>query len=155
MQIQRWQSLFLLIAAIVMGVFSFMSLGQVQAHDFTFNFTALGLCPEGVSTGGETPGCISTWYLFAVAILSALLPLIAIFCYKQYRLQKNLCLLTMLMLACVIIVSAGIAYSSFDGANVEWSSLVCAPFIALIAVIMAFQRIRADHRLLASVDRLR
>lgn len=153
MVIQRWQSVLLLCAAIVMGCFSFMSLGQIQTPEVTFNFTALGLFPEGVSTSGETLPCTSTWYFFAVSILSALLPLIAIFTFKQYKLQKNLCLLTMLFLACVIAIGAILGYGGTY--NVSWTSLVCAPFIALIATIMAYQRIKADHRLLKSADRLR
>ena len=40
MVIQRWQSVLLLIAAVVMGCFTFMSLGQVQLPDYTCNLTA-------------------------------------------------------------------------------------------------------------------
>lgn len=153
MVIQRWQSVLLLCAAVVMGCFSFMSLGQFTTADYTFNFTALGICPEGIPTGGEVPECISTWYFFAVSLLSTILPLIAIFTFKQFKLQKNLCLLTMLMLVCVICIGAVLGYTG--DMTVSWSSLVCAPFIALIATIMAYQRINSDHKKILSADRLR
>ncbi|MDE7081566.1 MAG: DUF4293 domain-containing protein [Muribaculaceae bacterium] len=155
MVIQRWQSVLLLVAVVMMGLFSFMSLGQVQTADFSYNFTALGLCPEGIPTSGETPECVSTWYLFAVSLLSGLLSLVAIFTFKQYKLQKRMCFLTMLLLCCVICISAIIGYNTIDGASVSWSSIVCAPFISLIAVIMAEQRIVADHRKIQAVDRFR
>ncbi|MDE5663916.1 MAG: DUF4293 domain-containing protein [Muribaculaceae bacterium] len=155
MVIQRWQSVLLLVAVVMMGLFSFLSLGQVQTADYSYNFTALGLCPEGELTSAENPGCISTWYLFAVSLLSALLSLIAIFTFRQFRLQKRLCMITMLLLVCVICVCALVAYNSFDGSDVSWSSMICAPFVALIAVIMAYQRIKADHRLLRAADTLR
>lgn len=155
MVIQRWQSVLLLVAAVVMGCFSFLSLGQVQTPDFSYNFTALGLWPEGQLTSTDNPGGVSTWYLFAVSLLSALLPLIAIFTFRQFRLQRRLCVLSMLLLVCVICVCALVAYNTFNGGDVSWSSMICAPFVALIAVIMAYQRIRADHRLLRSADSLR
>ena len=150
MVIQRWQSVLLLCAVVVMGCFSFMSLGQLQSPECTYNLTALGMCPEGQPSGYE---CISTWYFFAVSLVSAILPLIAIFTFKQFKLQKNLCLLALLMLVCVICIGVAIAYGG--DYNVQWSSLVCAPFIALIATIMAYQRIVADHRKILSADRLR
>lgn len=153
MVIQRWQSVLLLCAVVVMGCFSFMSLGQITTPDFTYNFTALGISAEGNLTGGPMPESTNTWYFFAVSILSAILPLIAIFTFKQFKLQKNLCLLTMLMLVCVICIGAVIGYAG--DYNVSWTSLVCAPFIALIATIMAYQRICSDHRKIMSADRLR
>ncbi|MDE7509050.1 MAG: DUF4293 domain-containing protein [Muribaculaceae bacterium] len=153
MVIQRWQSVLLLCAVVCMACFSFMSLGQVQEAGFYYNFFALGFRLAEEPTAGQAPEFASTWYFFAVSLLSAILPLIAIFTFKNCKLQKNLCLLTMLMLACVICIGAVIAYGG--PYNVEWGSLVCAPFIALIATIMAYQRIKADERLLRSADRLR
>lgn len=153
MVIQRWQSVLLLCAVVVMGCFSFLSLGSVNTQDFTYNFTALGFFPEGTPTGGVIPESVSTWYFFAVSLLSAILPLIAIFSFKNFRLQKNLCLITILLLVCVVCIGAMLAYGG--DYSVSWSSLVCAPFIAVIATMMALQRIKADQRLLKSADRLR
>lgn len=155
MVIQRWQSVLLLIAVVLMALFSFMSLGQVQTELYTFNFTALGFCPEGEYPAGEAPECISTWYLFAVSLLTAILPLIAIFSFKHYRLQRRLCLIEALLIACVIIICALLGYQMIDGSEVSWSSMICAPFISLIADIMAYNRICADHRKIADSNRLR
>lgn len=155
MVIQRWQSVLLLIATVLMALFSFSSLGQLQTEAVTFNFTSMGLSPEGIPTGPQTPEGVSTWYFFAVSLLTAVLPLIAIFCFKNFRLQRNLCLIETMLLACVIIIGALLGYQIIDGAQVAWSSMVCAPFISLIAVIMAYQRIMADHRKIADSMRLR
>lgn len=154
MVIQRWQSVLLLIAVILMGCFSFLSLGQVQTSDFTFNFTASGFFQEGISTGA-TAEPVSTWYFFAVSLISMVLPFIAIFTFKNYKLQKNLCLLTLLMLVCVIIIGAELGYQTIDGGEVEWSSIVCAPYISIIAVCMAYGRINRDHKIIADSERLR
>lgn len=155
MVIQRWQSVLLLIAVVLMGCFTFISLGTIQSPDFTFDFTSCGFYPVGEYTDVQSPESISTWYFFAVSLVSAILPLITIFSYKKFRLQERLCLWECLMLACVILIGAILGYTSIDGADVSWSSLVCAPFISLIAVIMAYQRICADHRKIASANRLR
>lgn len=156
MVIQRWQSVFLLIAVVLMGLFSFMQLGQIQATDLTINFTALGFSQEGIPTQGATifhP--ISTWYLFAVSLLSAILSLIAIFSFKNFTLQKRLCLISEVCFICIIIAGAILGYQSFDGATISWNSIVCAPFISMISVAMAYQRICADERLIRDSERLR
>ena len=155
MVIQRWQSVLLLIAVVLMALFSWLSLGQVATPDVTYDFSALGYFPEGEYPPGMAPAAISTWWFFAVSVLSALLPLIAIFTFRHYRLQERLCLIESLILACVIVIGAVLGYVSIDGSQVSWSSTVCAPFISLIATIMAYQRICADHRKLRDADRLR
>lgn len=138
-----------------MALFSFNSLGQVQAEAVTFNFTSMGFSPEGIPTGTQIPEGISTWYFFAVSLLTSVLPLIAIFSFKNFRLQRNLCLIETMLLSCVIIIGAVLGYQTIDGAQVAWSAMVCAPFISMIAVIMAYQRIVADHRKIADSMRLR
>ncbi len=154
MVIQRWQSVLLLIAVVLMGCFTFMSLGQVQTTDFSFNFKTLGLYPEGESTGAVAQS-ISTWYFFAISLLSTILPLIAIFAFKNFKLQKNLCLWSMLLITCLIIVGALLAYQTFDGASISWSSLVCAPFISLISISMAYNRIVRDWNIIRDSERIR
>ncbi len=155
MVIQRWQSVLLLVAVVLMGCFSFVSLGQIQTPDVTFNFTALGIFPEGQPTGAEHPGSISTWYLFAISILSAILPLIAIFSFKNLKLQKRLCLISELTIIFTIIDAAFLAYQNFDGGSISWSSMICAPFISMISVAMAYQRIESDRKKIQESERLR
>ena len=156
MVIQRWQSLLLLIAAAVMGVFSFLSLGEVQLPEYTLNLTALGFSIEGESATNATSGYyISTVPFFVISLLSAIIPLINIFFFKNLPLQKKMCLIECLFLVVVIVIAGYEGYSMISGGEVSWSTMIVAPFLALIATAMAFSRISADHRLLKSVDRLR
>lgn len=154
MVIQRWQSVLLLVAAGVMAAFTFMSLGQVQTPEITYNITTMGFAPEGVSTDGAQ-ACVSTWYFFILSLLTVLVPLIAIFTFKRTSLQKTLCLVNVLFLIAVYAVGALTGYNTFDGGTVGWSSLIIAPLLAICATIMAYNRIRSDERLLRSADRLR
>lgn len=156
MVIQRWQSVLLLIAVVCMGFFTFMSLGQVQLPDYTLNFTTFGFKYEGEAVNGAPTGFLMhTWGLFAISLLSAIIPFINIFTFKNLRLQKRLCMIELLILIAVIAIAAIYAYTGIDNGTISWSTLVCAPFLALMADILAFNRINADDRLLKSADRLR
>ena len=157
MVIQRWQSVMLLIAGVMMGIFSFCSLGQIQTADYTFNVTALGIAREGIATAeGEATG-ISTIVLFVVSLLSAILPLIDIFCFRNMPLQKKVALVSGLFSAVAGVIAALTAsgFASDFSATVGWSTFVCAPAIALIADIMAFRLISSDQKKLRAADRLR
>ncbi|MDE5813309.1 MAG: DUF4293 domain-containing protein, partial [Muribaculaceae bacterium] len=128
MVIQRWQSVMLLIAGVMMGIFSFCSLGQIQASDYTFNVTALGIVREGIATAsGEATG-ITTASLFILSLLSAILPIIDIFCFKNLPLQKKVTLVSALFSAVAGIIAAFTAsqFASDFSANVGWSIFICA-----------------------------
>lgn len=156
MVIQRWQSVLLLLVAALMATFSFISLGQIQLPEYSLNFTTLGFCIEGISTNGAPSGFVAhTWIFFILSILSAIIPLIAIFLFKNLKLQKKLCLFEVLFIMAVAIVGATYGYNTIDGGEISWSSMIIAPLLALIADVMAYNRINSDQKLLRSVDRIR
>lgn len=156
MVIQRWQSLLLFIAAVAMFAFSFLSLGQVQLPDYSLNFTTLGFTIEGNSTGDSLTGYyMHTWCFFIVSLMCGILPLINIFLYRNLKLQKTICLIGILFILAAVSIGCGYGYFAFDGYAVSWSSLIIAPALALIAIIMAYYRINADQKLLKSADRIR
>lgn len=156
MVIQRWQSVLLLIACVVMAVFSFMSLGQVQLPEYTLNFTTLGFYIEGEPAPGAPSGyTVHTWLFFIVSVMSAIIPLINIFMFKNLRLQKNLCLFEILFLIAVTCVGCYYGFYTYTDAETGWSSLIVAPLLAFVATVMAYGRISSDQRKLAAVDRIR
>lgn len=156
MVIQRWQSVLLLVAAVAMATFSFLSLGQIQLSDYTLNFTTLGFYIEGEATNGVASGYyMHTWSFFIVSLMCVIIPLIDIFLFKNLRLQKTLCLIGILFILAAVSIGCGYGYCTFDGISVSWSSLIIAPLIAVIALVMAYSRINADQKMLRSVDRIR
>ncbi|MBO5445049.1 MAG: DUF4293 domain-containing protein [Muribaculaceae bacterium] len=157
MVIQRWQSVMLLIAAVMMGIFSFVSLGQIQLHDFSFNITSLGILREGIATSPGEPAGVHTYEAFAVSLLAAVMSLIAIFCYKSKKLHKNTVMISMLftVVSVMLLVFDVYDFSSECGGDVQWSVLICSPLIALIAEIIALRMIRSDWKKLEAADRLR
>lgn len=157
MVIQRWQSVMLLIAGVMMGIFSFCSLGQIQAADYTFNVTALGITREGIATVSDEATGISTVVLFILSLLAGILPIIDIFCFKNMNLQKKVSLVSALFAAVAGVIAAFTAsgFASDFGAGVDWSVFICAPAIALIGDILAYRLIVGDQKKLRAADRLR
>lgn len=156
MVIQRWQSVLLLITVALMACFSFLSLGQVQTLDFTYNFNCVGFSIEGQPTDGSPHGFqVYTWFLFIVAVMSAILPFIDIFLYRNLPLQKRICLIEILFIVSAICIAGWEGYRGMPGYEVQWSSLALAPFLALILTVMSWSLINRDHRLIKSVDRIR
>lgn len=156
MVIQRWQSVLLLIAAVMMGIFTFFSLGQIQTPEYTLNFTTLGFCIEGEATNGAESGFIAhTWILFIIALMSCIIPLINIFLFKNLPLQKKLCIIEILFIVVVAATGCYYGYCTISNGNISWSSLIIAPLIAFVATVMAYGRISSDQRKLLYADRIR
>lgn len=152
MVIQRWQSLLLLIATVMILLFSFCSLGQIQGSTQTVSIYTYGIYanPQGTQLLG-------TVYVTVVAILAALLSLMAIFMYKDTRRQKKVCMLS-LVLVVAACCSEWLAVNGFELAGAEkvgYSSIAFAPFVGMLAIIGAWRCIRSDERKLAAADRLR
>ena len=153
MVIQRWQTLLLLVAAVMMGLFSFCSLGQIQGAELTVNYTALGM-----TVVGDGATYMSTPYLFVISILSMLLALIAIFRFKAPKVQRKICRIDLLLVAATIVTAwLTERYAEVSGATegIGWSSIVIAPFVALVSLICAIRCISSDIRKLSGYERLR
>ena len=157
MVIQRWQSVMLLIAGGMMGIFSFCSLGQIQAEAYTFNVTALGIFREGIATASDEATGISTIILFILSLLACILPLIDIFCFKNMNLQKKVAMISALFSIASGVIAAFTAsgFASDYQSNVSWSVFICAPLVALIGDIIAYRLISSDQNKLRAADRLR
>lgn len=155
MVIQRWQSLLLLVAAAVMGCFTFCSLGQVQTTDYTYNFQSLGFFQEGITTDGGVVENYSTWYFFALSLASTLLLLIDIFLFKNLSLQKKLCIVAILFVIASAVTGGCLGYTAISGGSIGWSSVALCPLIAVIAAIMAYGGMTKDQNRLRAVDRVR
>ena len=157
MVIQRWPSVMLLIAGVMMGIFSFCSLGQIQAEAYTFDVTALGIAREGIATAPDEAAGVNTVILFILSLLAAILPLIDIFCFRNMNLQKKTALVSALFAAVagVIAVFTASGFASDYEASVGWSTFICAPAIAVIGDILAYRLISGDQKKLRAADRLR
>lgn len=157
MVIQRIQSLLLLLSAVVMGVFCFAELAQLSTPDFTFGFDCMGFTYEGEATDGAPSGIyINTWYFFVLSLLCVLMPLVAIFLFRNLRLQKQLAVFSMLFDMAAFCVALLLGYTAIADGSVSWNyTLMCAPWLSVLSLWLAWRYINRDQRLLVSVDRIR
>lgn len=157
MVIQRWQSILLLVVAVVMGCFTFCNLAEVNYSDQTLSFSTLGFKIDEGPSVDDPNYLLRTWPLFTLALLSMILPAINIFLFKNMKLQKTLCLIELLFLLVVVVMCGIYGYYYIAAANdVSYTSvIIVAPLLAFVADIMTYNRISHDQRLLKAADRLR
>lgn len=133
MVIQRWQSVFLLLAAIMMGcscILPLASIGELQL----------------------TPGSQPV-YLILNALI-AVLSFIAIFLFKNISRQKTVVKINFILII-ASIVSAGIMIYITPEASIDWTGAPLLVICSLVMTLAAYRRISADENLLKSYDRIR
>lgn len=167
--IQRIQTVYLLITAILMGIALYFPLCEViDYNDITVMYHSFGI---GEITGNEKPVWVDNvfniaWGALTFTLLSILTPLVAIFLYKNRKIQARVTLLGALCI--VIYYVAVIAYllaftnklelsdSQDIGISISITSIVIfLPLIALIFDLLAYKRIKKDDKLVKSLDRIR
>lgn len=144
MVIQRWQTVWLLMAAILAVVFCFLPMALVSDAMAS---------PESVTFIRPTDLPV----LFLVDGVVALLLFIAIFLYKNTARQRTVTLVSMLLIV-VVMVTEGcylISWNAGEGGRVEWFGSIFLLFGSLVAAALAYRGIRHDERLLRAADRLR
>lgn len=159
MVIQRIQTIYLLLAAIAIALYSLMPIAEISIG---LQSVTLRLSGAQYAAGIANPvveveslqGYAGLWGLFAVAALTALLALIAIFKYKNLKLQRRLCgVCGVLTAALAVSVVAYVINLKADSCTVSASNLLLLAEIVLLW--LANQGIRHDQRLLSSYDRIR
>lgn len=143
MVIQRWQTLWLLVAVVLVAVFCFVPMALV---------TSDALNPDSATFLNP----IDVPVLLVVNGVTALLLFIAIFMYRNTRRQKVVTLVSMLMLVVAMVTEALILFG-WNGveSRVEWLGSIFLLLGALAFAALAYRGIVHDERLLRSADRLR
>lgn len=149
MVLQRWQSVYLLIAAVMLGLATFLPVFEIALPDQSVQSVGLrGLLDGSVS------GMASAYGYFLLTAVSALVALVSIFKFKNLKLQKSLCSVEMLLIIVAYVVIA-LCYQLAGGIVVRWDIASLMPAFALICVFLAKSRIIHDYRLIHAADRLR
>ena len=135
MVIQRWQSVFMFVAAVLMVAVNFMSWGVVDG------------------TMWVTP--VDFPVMLTLDLLTAVMLLIAIFMFRNMALQKTMVRISALFVV-VSAIAGGLAIynGDYDGV-LDFKGGVWALVGALVLIVMAIVRIASDERLLKSSDRIR
>lgn len=151
--IQRKQSVFLLLAAIV-GIISLcMPIGIFKPVELGVDSVMYNLWIQD----GNGSLDFSVAPLFCIALLSVVISGATIFLFNNRKLQIKLCSWNMLLLIVWYIAYGVIAYLHKSSVNAEFKLSFAAvlPLIAIILVFMASKGVKADEALIRAADRIR
>lgn len=143
MVIQRWQTVWLLIATVLVVVFCCIPmacLGDASADTSSATFMS--------------PADIPVFLVLNIVI--AVLLFLAIFLFKDTRRQKTVTMVSMLLLVVAMATEGLVLYNwnSAEGAVSMFGSVFLL-LGALVFALMAYRGIRHDERLLRAADRIR
>lgn len=154
--IQRIQSLYLFITAVLTGVMLVLPLAEVIAPDGLLKLTGFGFS----DAAGVT--VVSAYGLAAVVIVAALLALVSIFLFKNRLLQLRLSIVELILLVGIIVFEVYYIWggvSSIESAGGKANLLVGIaaffPLISIIFTLLAVRGIKKDITLVRSLDRIR
>ena len=149
MVIQRIQSIYLLIAVILMVVFAFFPALTFELADKTVLYGAL--------ESGRAGSLHVNPLLITLIILISLLALIDIFLFKNLQRQMTVCFvdiiigLAMLVAICIHAFVVG----NREGWAVNWQWYMLLPVLSIIFLMLAHKSMANDKKKLRDSDRLR
>lgn len=148
--IQRIQTVYLLVVAILMVVMMSLPVGSFVAADYTatvFNNLSL-VAPDG--TADYAP-----WAMFAILMVSAVVTLGTIFLYKKRMLQIRLTIFNIILLLGYYgtLVTFVIMLKGENSFTPSWT--VILPLISIILDWLAIRAIGKDEMLVKAYERLR
>lgn len=152
--IQRVQSIYLLLAAILTGLTAILPIATINGTDGNSYITLTCL---GIETNMQEFEGTHPWAITIPWILSVLLPIVAIFCFKNRRKQirwVNYACSTNILL---LLVATTKCWSWAEAANGTPRPEICAlmPVIAVISTLLARRGISRDEALVRAADRIR
>ena len=149
MVIQRIQTVYLLIAVILMVVFAFFPALTFELGDKTVLYGALESGRAGVMHINPL--------LLTLVILISLLALIDVFLYKNLQRQMTVCFVDIIIgIAMLIAICIQAFYvGNRDGWIVSWQWYLILPVLSIIFLMMAHKSMSRDKKKLIDADRLR
>lgn len=150
--IQRIQSVYLLLVTVLLVMAMCMPIGQFIGAD---GVTAYLFKPLGVNLAdGEFQ---STWGLFGILLLGAVIALCSIFLYRNRMLQVRMTIFGSLLLVGYYIAFFVFMFVLKDelGASFQLGWALCLPLVAIILNYLAFRGIYRDELMVKAADRLR
>jgi hypothetical protein len=149
MVIQRIQSVYLLIAVILMVVFAFFPALTFELGGRQFVYGALEAGKVGVTH-------IDPLMLMLVVLIS-LLALIDIFLFKNLQRQMTVCFVDIIIgLAMLVAIGIQAFYvNGKDGVTLTWQWYLLLPILSIVFLMLAHKAMSRDKKMLRDSDRLR
>lgn len=149
--LQRIQTVYLLLASICMVVSLLTHLAVFTVDGVNVNFEAMGFYQNEEII-------FSTWGLFIIGNISAVMSVLIVFIYKKRMLQIRLAGMNLF----IILGYYGLIAFYILKRNPEVGSIfqsvgigMVTPFIAIVLTYLAIRKIGADEALIRSLNRIR
>lgn len=146
--IQRIQSLYLLVSALLIGFLLALPFAEilVDGSVYVFNFKGILLNGELKANGAA----ISVLIVIIIAMHG-----FAILSYKNRIRQMRLIVFTILLMIGLFGLFFFFTYYTFRGAEVSFKVSMAFPLVAIILDYLAIRAIGKDEALIRSIDRIR
>ena len=151
--IQRIQSVYLLLVTVLLVVTLCLPAGEFIGSD---GIVAHVFKPLGVTLADG--GFQSTWGLFGILLLSAIISLCTIFLFRNRMLQIRMTIFSSILLIVYYIafcVFMFILKGDLDAMTFQLGWALCLPVVAIILNYLAFRAIYKDEVMVKAADRLR
>lgn len=158
--IQRIQSIYLLLSALVLGVLFFVPIAQcVDKGQVDQAMYSIGMY-KVYFQGAPVQASVSSLLLASSTALAMLLPVLSIFKYSNRKLQlkwlkASKYMLAILLLAAYFFIDANVQALPAGRFQRGFTWAAYAPIAAMFLQMLAAMAIRKDEKLVQSVDRLR
>ena len=148
--IQRIQTVYLLIVAILSVVLMSSTIGRFVAPDNSIvEMTNLALVNQ---EGAEN---YEPWALFAIMMLSAIVSLVTVFMFRKRMLQIRFTIFNIILEICYYGVLTVFVLMLKEDSSFTPSWPVCLPFVGIVLNWLAIRAIGKDEMLVRAYDRLR
>lgn len=151
--IQRIQSIYLFLVTGLLIVAMCMPVGQFVEPD---GVTAHVLKPLSLQLADGSS--FSTWGMFGILLLSAIITFCTIFLYRNRMLQVRMTIFVILLLIGFYAVFGVFAYmlsEDLEGTTFRMGWALCLPAVSMILNYLAFRAIYRDELMVRAADRLR
>ena len=146
--IQRIQTVYLFISALLMGLLFLLPFAEIVKDGALFLFNYKGIIQDGVLK--ENGGAIS----ILIGIIMALHG-VAILSYKHRIRQIRITVFLILLMIGLFGMFFFFTYYSFSGAQISFKISIIFPIVAIILDYLAIRGIGKDEALIRSIDRIR
>lgn len=146
--IQRIQSVYLLIAAVLAGLLFLLPFAEIAKDGAIYLFNFQGVLLDGAV---KTNGLV----VAVLLVISVVLNVLAIFSYSNRGKQVKLVWGAILTLVVLLVSFVYFTYLSFSGAQISFKLGAILPLIAVILDYLAIRAIDKDEALIRSIDRIR
>lgn len=151
MVIQRIQTLYLLLVAVLSAVTAFVTVGTLSPLG---DAMPVAVTPLGASAQVDDA---AYWWPAAILIAAAAVAVWAILSFKRLARQTALGVTIIIMLVCyyVMQILVLVSLSEASGATCRINWPLCLPLVAIVLAIMAIRAIKHDRKLLKDANSMR